>query len=186
MAVVYDPLSEDFRTDRASVYRRMREEDPAYFDPARGMAALSRFEDVRAAAADWQTFSAVTAEAKILRPIITDMDPPLHTQRRANLARAFSPKRMADLEPRLREIARSLTSGFSTRGSCDLIGEFAAPFPSRVMGDLMGIPDELLGDCRKITDAVMRIEGPEGNASPVEMADQLFGALVAARRREPG
>jgi cytochrome P450 len=93
---------------------------------------------------------------------------------------------MADLEPRLREIARSLTAAFAERGSCDIIGEFAAPFPSRVMGELMGIPDELLDECRKITDAVMRIEAPEGNASPVERADALFGELITARRRRPG
>jgi cytochrome P450 len=182
----YDPLSLDFRVDRTGVYRRLRDEAPCYVDPGGGFAALSRFEEVRSAALDWRTFSAVTAEAKILRPIINDMDPPLHTDRRGNLARAFTPKRVADLEPRLRQIARSLIEEFAGSGSCDLIAEFAAPFPSRVMGELIGIPGELLDACRAITDAVMRIEGPEGNASPVEQADAIFGPLVEQRRAEPG
>jgi cytochrome P450 len=185
MAVKYDPLSAEFRSDREGVYRRLRDEAPVYLDPAGRYAALSRFDDVRDAALDWQRFSAVTAEAKILRPIINDMDPPLHTERRKNLSRAFTRRRVAEMEPRLREIARSLIGAFAGRGSCDLVAEFAALYPSMVMGRLIGIPDELLDECRRITDAVMRIEGPEGNASPVERADAIFSVLVEQRRREP-
>lgn len=181
----YDPLSESFRQDREGTYRALRDEAPVHLDPAGRVAALSRFEDVRAAAADWATYSAVTAESKILRPIINDMDPPLHTDRRANLARAFTPRRVAELEPRLRELARSLLAAFADRGSCDLVAEFAALFPSMVMGELLGVPDDLLAECRSITDAIMRIDGPEGNASPVERADALFGPLVAERRASP-
>src|SRR5919108_3746485 len=185
MAVRYDPLSEQFRRDRVGAYRRLRDEAPAYVDHDRQLAALSRFEDVRAAALDWQTFSAVTAEAKILRPIINDMDPPLHGERRANLSRAFTPRRVAGLEPRVRQIARSLIDAFADRGSCDLVAEFAALLPSQVMGELIGIPDARLDECRAITDAVMRIEGPEGNVSPVEQSDAIFGELIAERRRAP-
>lgn len=185
MPVRYDPLSDEFRAHRADVYRALRDEAPVYLDPDGRFAALSRFDDVRAAAVDWQTFSAVTAEAKILRPIINDMDPPLHGRKRANLSRAFTPKRVADLEPRLRQIAGELVAGFAGRGSCDLIEEFAALYPSRVIGELIGIPDDLLAECRAITDSVMRIAGPEGNASPVERADAVFGKLVAERRAAP-
>jgi hypothetical protein len=186
MSVKYDPLSDDSRRDREDVYRRLREEAPVYLDPDGRFAALSRFEDVRNAALDWKSYSAVTAEAKILRPIINDMDPPLHTDRRANLSRAFTRKRVAEMEPRLRDIARFLIAEFAGRGQCDVIAEFAALFPSMVMGQLIGIPDELLAECRHITDAVMRIEGPEGNASPVERADAVFAQLAAERRRTPG
>ena len=185
MAVKYDPLGPEFRADREGVYRRLRDEAPVYFDADGRYAALSRFEDVRNAAMDWKRYSAVTAEAKILRPIINDMDPPLHTDRRKNLSRAFTPRRVAEMEPRLRQIARSLIDAFAERGSCDLVAEFAALYPSMVMGQLIGIPDELLAECRHITDAVMRIEGPEGNASPVERADVVFSALVEERRRAP-
>lgn len=185
MRPLYDPLSEQFRTDRAGTYRRLREEAPCYLDPSGRFAALSRFDDVRSAALDWGTFSAVTAEAKILRPIINDMDPPLHSQRRSNLSRAFTPRRVAALEPRVRAIAQELISQFAERGSCDLISEFAALLPSRVMGELIGIPEDLLAECREITDAVMRIEGPAGNASPVERSDAIFSRLIAERRQAP-
>lgn len=185
MPVRYDPLSEELRRDREGVYRRLRDEAPAYLDPDGRFAALSRFDDVRNAAVDWQTFSAVTAEARILRPIISDLDPPRHGERRGLLARAFTPKRVADLEPRLREMARSLVAAFADRGSCDVMADFASLFPSMVMGELMGLPPELLGEFRSITESVMRIRGPEDNASPVERADAAFGPLLAARRAEP-
>jgi len=184
--IFYDPLSDEFRNDRAGTYRRIRDAGPVYFDSDGRFAALSRFEQVRWAAVDWKSFSAVTAEAKILRPIINDMDPPLHGDRRSNLARAFTPRRVLDLEPRVRTIARELISSFASRGSCDLVAEFAGSFPSRVIGELIGIPEDLLGDCHSITDAVMRIHGPEGNANPVQRADALFGDLIARRRAEPG
>ena len=144
MAVVYDPLSDEFRAQRVDIYRRLRDEAPVYLDPAGHFAALSRFDDVRAAALDWSTFSAITAEAKILRPIISSMDPPVHSARRGNLARAFTPRRVADLEQRLRAIARTLIAGFVARGSCDYVAEFAALFPSMVMGELLGLPHEVL------------------------------------------
>lgn len=182
---LYDPLSETFRTDRAAVYRRLRNEAPNYLDPDGRFAALSRFDDVRSAALDWKVFSAVTPEAKILRPIINDMDPPLHGQRRGNLARAFTPRRMVDLEPRVRSIAREIVGAFADRGSCDLVGEFAAVFPSRVIGELIGIPEHLLEECRSITDAVMRIAGPEDNASPVERAEVIFRQVIDERRSQP-
>ncbi|MCB0994277.1 MAG: cytochrome P450, partial [Acidimicrobiales bacterium] len=185
MAATYDPLSDDFRQGRLDVYRALREEAPVYLDPAGRFAALSRFDDVRAAAADWKTFSALTAEASILHPVISSMDPPLHTDRRSNLARAFTPRRVAALEPRLRELARSLIAAFADRGTCDFVKEFAALFPSMVMGELLGLPDEVLDECRSITDDIMRVVVPEGNRPTIERADAVFAPLIAARRAEP-
>lgn len=185
MDLVYDPMAPDFGSHRLEIYRRLRDESPVYFDPGGRFAALTRFEDVRSAATDWQTFSSVTAESQVLRPIISSMDPPRHGERRANLARAFTPRRVTVLEPRLRELARSLIAGFAPRGSCDYVGEFAALFPSMVMGELLGLPDEVLAECRSITDDIMRVTAPEDNASPVERADAVFAPLIAARRDEP-
>jgi hypothetical protein len=185
MVVRYDPLSAAFRDDREGVYRRLRDEAPVYLEPDGRFAALSRFDDVRAAANDWATYSAVTAEAKILRPIINDLDPPRHGERRGLLARAFTPRRVAELEPRVRAVARALAADIAPRGSCDVVADFAAVFPSLVIAALMGISDELLPECRAISDSVMRIRGPEDNASPVELADALFRPLIAARRADP-
>jgi cytochrome P450 len=73
MAVSYDPLSQEFRLDRVGVYRRLRDEAPAYLSPGGRFAALSRSDDVRSAALDWQTFSAVTAEGAFDHPETFDI-----------------------------------------------------------------------------------------------------------------
>jgi cytochrome P450 len=185
MAIVYDPMSPGFHADRVGVYRRMRDEAPVFFDPDGRFVALTRYDDVRAAGLDWQTFSSITAESAVLRPIISSMDPPLHTNRRGNLARAFTPRRVAELEPRLRARARSLVAAFAERGTCDLVADFAALFPSMVMAELLGLPDEVLAECRSITDDIMRIRTPEENRSPVQRADAVFLPLIEARRSEP-
>jgi cytochrome P450 len=185
MPVRYDPMTDLFRADRTAVYRRLRDEAPVYVDPQGRWTALSRFDDVRAAALDWQTYSALTAESKILRPIISSMDPPLHTERRANLARAFTPRRVAALEPRLREIARGLVAGFAGRGSCDAVAEFTSRFPSMVMAELLGLPADAVDECRSITDDIMRLRSPEDNRSPVERTDAVFSPLIAQRRSQP-
>jgi cytochrome P450 len=186
MPLRYDPMTDLFRSDRIALYRQLRDEAPVFVDPQGRWTALSRFDDVRAAALDWQTFSALTAESKILRPIISSMDPPLHTEKRSNLARAFTPRRVAALEPRLRELARSLIAGFAGRGSCDAVAEFTAQFPSMVMAELLGLPAEVVDECRSITDDIMRLRSPEDNRSPVERADAVFAPLIAARRTAPG
>jgi cytochrome P450 len=185
MAIVYEPMSPEFHADRLGVYRRMRDDAPVFFDPAGRFVALTRYDDVRAAGLDWQTYSSITAESAVLRPIISSMDPPLHTNRRGNLARAFTPRRVAELEPRLRSRARALVAAFAERGSCDIVADFAALFPSMVMAELLGLPDEVLAECRSITDDIMRIRTPEENRSPVQRADAVFLPLIEARRTEP-
>lgn len=183
---VYDPVSDEFRRDRYGVYRRLRDDHPVYADPAGRFHTISRFDDVRRASVDWKTFSAVTAESKVLRPIINDMDPPLHTDRRGNLARAFTPRRVAEMETGLRALARRLIDGFASKGECDFVAEFAAQFPSLVMANLLGLPDDVIDECRAITDAVMRIDSPEGNASPAARCDAVFAPLIEQRRAAPG
>ena len=178
-------MSDEFKAHRAEIYRRMRDEQPAYRDPDDRFWALSRYADVRGAAADPARFTAVTAEAKILKPIMTDMDPPQHTALRNVLSRAFTPRRVTSLEPRVREIARELVGPMATRGRCDLIAEFAALFPSRVIGELMGIPPEMLDDFRELTDKVMRLRTPEGNVGVADRIYELFATLLAERRRQP-
>jgi hypothetical protein len=185
MAIVYDPMSPEFHADRVGIYRRMRDEAPVFFDPDGRVVALTRYDDVRAAGLDWQTYSSITAESAVLRPIISSMDPPLHTDRRGNLARAFTPRRVAELEPRLRARARSLVAAFAEQGTCDIVADFAALFPSMVMAELLGLPDEVLAECRSITDDIMRIRTPEENRSPVQRADAVFLPLIEARRSEP-
>src|SRR5690349_21664578 len=142
---VYDPTTARFQTEMHDVYRVLRDEFPVYQDPERRFFAISRFADVWNAVHDWATFSNDhVAEADALMPQMIYMDPPRHTELRALVSRAFTPKRMADLEPRIREVARELLDRFAGTGRCDLVADYAAPLPSTVIGEAIGVPPEHL------------------------------------------
>ena len=75
-----------------------------------------------------------------LLPMLTQLDPPKHDQLRDLLWKAFTPRRIAALEPRVREIARELIAGFAAERQCDLLDRFARHLPSRVISEMIGVP----------------------------------------------
>ena len=183
---VYDPTTARFQTELRDVYRVMRDEFPVYRDPEGRFYALTRFADVWNAVHDWAAFSNDhEAEADALMPQMIYMDPPRHTELRALVSRAFTPKRMADLEPRIRELARELIDRFAGTGSCDLVADFAAPLPSTVIGEAIGVPDEHLESFRDWTEQFISITGPEDFAEAAAKIYGLFGELLAERKASP-
>src|SRR3954447_23624821 len=144
---LYNPAAAGFADRMREVYRVMRDDFPVYEDPRGRFFALSRFEDVRRASVDWGTFSsAAKLENSYLKPSMAGMDPPQHGEMRAVISKGFTPSRVTRLEPRIREIASRLIDAFIDRGECDIIAEFGALFPSLVMGELLGVPDESVAD----------------------------------------
>ena len=181
---VYDPTTAAFQTDMHEVYRELRDHHPAYVD-RNGTYVLSRFDDVWRAVHDWETFSSDhVAEAAQQLPSMIYMDPPRHAALRALVSRAFTPKRVADLEPRVRQVARQLLADVGDR--FDLAHEFAAPLPSIIMGELIGVPEQHRESFRQWTEAFIEVTGPEDIAGRVENIYGLFGTLLEERRRRPG
>jgi cytochrome P450 len=83
----------------------------------------------------------VLAEGWPDMPIIVESDPPLHTRIRRPISRAFTPRRIAEMEPRIREIAEALVDGFADDGEADVVDRFAWPLPLQVIGELVGVPE---------------------------------------------
>ena len=130
MSFVYDPADPAFAAQAHDVYRVLRDEHPVYSDPQGRFVALSRFDDVRAAALDWERFSSAgKVELQYTKPTLNSLDPPRHGQLRALLARAFTPKRVAELEPEVRSIASELVAALVDREECDAMLDFAALLP---------------------------------------------------------
>ena len=183
---LYNPAAAGFADRIRDVYRVMRDDFPVYEDPRGRFYALSRFEDVRQAAVDWETFSsAAKLENSYLKPSMAGMDPPQHGEMRAVISKGFTPSRVARLEPRIREIATRLIDGFIDRGSCDVISEYAWLLPSMVMGELIGIPDEMVAVCRELTDVNMKKTAPRQSAPAAARGYEIFAELLDERRRRP-
>jgi cytochrome P450 len=164
----------------------MRDEFPVYEDPRGRFYALTRFEDVRQASVDWATFSsAAKLENSYLKPSMAGMDPPQHGEMRAVISKGFTPSRVTRFEPRIREIARRLIDAFIDRGTCDVISEYAWLLPSMVMGELIGVPDDLVAECRELTDVNMRKTAPRQSAPAAARGYEIFAELLAERRRRP-
>src|SRR5439155_7211228 len=152
---VYDPSTVAFQDEIWDVYRRLRDEFPLFHDTAKNQYVLSRFEDVWRAVHDWETFSSDVAEANSLLPQMIYFDPPRHTEMRALVSRAFTPRRVAEIEPLVRRTAHQLLDEIAEHDRCDVQHDFAAVLPSAVIARMIGLPDELVATFRGWTDSFL-------------------------------
>jgi cytochrome P450 len=97
---------------------------------------------------------------------LLNIDPPDHTRLRRLVSKAFTPRRVALFEPRVREITDRLIDGFAERGEADLIHEFAFPLPIYAICDLLGVPAEDQDDFRDWAGMMLRHERPGQGAGP--------------------
>src|SRR5207253_6269650 len=104
------------------------------------------------------------------------MDPPRHTRMRALVSRGFTPRRVADLEPRIREIARGYLNRLRDERRCDFISDFAGRLPMDVIGEMLGVPVLDRDELRAWADQVVhRDDGVEGIPdSAVEAVSNLL------------
>src|SRR5688572_20143838 len=159
--VYYDPYDAAIDADPYPTFRRLREEAPLYYNEPHDFFALSRYEDVERAAVDRDTF--ISGRGAVLEIIKADMemppgvvifeDPPTHTIHRSLLSRVFTPKKVAALEPKIRELCAECLDPQIGSGGFDLIADFGAVMPMRVIGMLLGVPEE---DQQAIRDRVDR------------------------------
>jgi cytochrome P450 family 130 len=116
---------------------------------------------------------------------MNSFDPPHHTQLRALISRGFTPRRVSDLEPSIRALARTLLDNFVEQGKGDAIADYAALLPSMVMGKLIGLPDDVVPICRQLTDEFMHHTQPSDALEPATRSYEIFAELFEQRRRQP-
>ncbi len=143
----YDPFSDEFKADPFPVYDWMREEAPVYYSERWGWWALSRFEDVRAAATDPETFLSYegididdTAKDQSGPGFLPDIDNPRHDELRAVIQPFFLPRRIAEREDAIRAVIREHIAPWRDRGHVDLAQELAWPTPNDVFFAVLGLP----------------------------------------------
>jgi cytochrome P450 len=162
--VYYDPYDVEIDADPYPVFRRLREEAPLYRNDKYDFYALSRFEDVERGLVDRETY--ISGRGAILELIKADIemppgvilfeDPPIHTMHRGLLSRVFTPKKMNALEPKIRELCAQSLDPLVGAGRFDFIRDLGAQMPMRVIGMLLGIPEQDQEAIRDRADADLR------------------------------
>ena len=167
-------------------YRQMRETQPVHFDPNWGGWHVFRYADVTRILNDHATFSSdenryAPVEYRDDTPIgssILRMDPPRHRQLRSLVSLAFTPRMVAQMEPRIQEITDALLNQVADKGQMDVIKDLAYPLPVTVIAELLGIPVELREDFKRWSDAL--VGGGEGTTQEeMQALMQEVGGMFA-------
>jgi cytochrome P450 len=190
-------LSPDVRRNPFPWYDEVRRVSPVLHDPNSNIWMLFDYDSVKRAMDDHETFS-----SRVVPPTggapewLVFLDPPRHSRLRALVSRAFAPRSIAALEPRVRELSASLLDALGDREEMDLVEEYATPLPVLVIADLMGIPAGDRARFERWSHAIVNlsyaIAGGEVAMRAVrehapmraEMTDYL-NRLVAERRATP-
>jgi cholest-4-en-3-one 26-monooxygenase len=190
-------------------FKRLRGACPVHFTrelteyPSEaGFWSVTTADDVHAVSRDWETFSSATGitaltdailPLQLTQAMFIGMDPPKHDRLKALFQRGFTPKRIAEHEPAIRDITRGVLDRLEGRETCDLVGDVAQPVVARVIGSFMGTAPEddvvwarLMNTTLGAGDPDMN---PEGISTVMERdVPEIFrrcGELIAERRERP-
>jgi len=192
----YDPYDIDIDADPYPVFGRLREEAPLYYNERYDFYAVSRFEDVERGLADAKRYP--SGRGAILELIKADMemppgtvifeDPPVHTIHRSLLSRVFTPRRVAALEPKIRELCAQSLDPLVGGGGFDFVADLGAQMPMRVIGMLFGIPEEDQEAIRERADATLRTEAgqPMHVSQTPTFGSDMFAEYIDWRVEHPG
>jgi cytochrome P450 len=181
--------------DPYPLYRDAREQAGVFYADALGMWVVTRYDDVRAVLTDSGRFSSeylirtphvpahgVTDILRLGHPevrILLNQDPPDHARARTLVAKAFSPRRVRALQPRLQEITDRLVGAFAGDGHADLVKQLSWPLPLQVICELIGLPLDDAEKVRAWTDDLARLTS--FGATAQEQRDAARGSVAFER-----
>jgi cytochrome P450 len=155
----FDPLDPTFLADPYAVLDALPvEQEPVFYAPALDYYVVTRYADVEAVFLDPQTYSAGAAQLPLVplvpealeilaagghrpRPSMVSLDPPAHTRLRRPASRAFTPRRVAAMEDRIRGTVDELLDAVDPRAPFDLVAALAFPLPASIVFSFMGVPE---------------------------------------------
>ncbi len=178
--VYYDPYDVDITNDPYPTFRRLRDEAPLYFNEQHRFYALSRFDDVERGLVDRSTYISgrggilelIQAGIEMPPGVVIFEDPPTHTIHRSLMSRVFTPKKVQALEPKLRELCAAKMDPLRDADGFDFIADMGSWIPMRVIGMLLGVPEEDQEEVRKRVDRNLRTEA----GKPMDVGDKVVDA----------
>ncbi len=177
-------------------YRELRATAPVYWNDVTNFWALLKYEDVRFVSSNPALFSSAKGitipDPAIPSPVqegnLIFSDPPRHRQLRKLINSGFTRRRVAILEPKIREIVRGVLDGIEPGSVHEFAEEIAAPLPTRMIAELIGAPPDDWEQFRAWSDAATGTADPDVELDSLVAMGQLFEyfqKLIAARRADP-
>ncbi|WP_319453103.1 MULTISPECIES: cytochrome P450 [unclassified Mycobacterium] len=195
----YDPYDFEIDADPYPVFRQLRDEAPLYRNDKYGFYALSRYDDVKTASVDWQTYHSgrgsvleiIKSGAPIPSGFILFEDPPAHDVHRALLAKVFTPRRIAEIEPKVRSFCATTLDRLGGQMGFDFVADYGSKIPMRTIGMMLGIPDADQEQHRHLVDESLKLyEGDHfsarGSSAMSDLLDpERFGSYIDFRAQNP-
>jgi cytochrome P450 len=205
--VMFNPFEPGFFDDPYRQYATLRERDPVHRSPLE-VWVLFRYDDVvrtlRDASLSVQVDNATpTARMQMFAEqapgevergahSILNIDPPDHTRLRRLVSKAFTPKMVSELRPRVQALVDDALDSMAARGEADVIGDLAFPLPFTVISEMLGMPDgnrdEVRGWSHTLTKTLDPILTPEEVQAALSASDNMQAhvqAVLAWKREHP-
>jgi cytochrome P450 len=176
-----DLFADDVLVDPYPVYTELRERGPVVRLPRNDVYALTRYDVIRAALADWESFSSTSiAFNPMANQALTGTslasDPPVHTRLRATLTENLSPRALRGLKGRIEAKADALVADLVEKGSFEAVDALARAFPLEVVADLIGFTGHVRDNMLRWGQAAMQVLGPMNHrtAESFPIAGELY------------
>jgi cytochrome P450 family 142 subfamily A polypeptide 1 len=176
-----DILAPDLYDNPWATYRWLRDNAPLYRDVTNDLWVVSRHADVFEVSRRSDLWSA----AQGVRPkVAADMslialDDPEHTRQRRLINRGFTPRRVREIAPHIRDLANRIIDDVASSGEIDFVEDFAAHVPLIVISEMMGLDPETRDRMYRWSDAMMAGDGHEGDDPELHAAAVAFGEFAA-------
>jgi len=200
-----------FREHPDEIYDALREHAPIYRDDIYGRALLTRFDDVREVlrhkkfgvdarkshADSYVRRLAATGVSEgegrtPYEPPLVLLDDPAHRRIRGLLSKAFTPRAIEVMRPRIHALSAELLAELADESEVDFIARFAGPLPTMIIAEMLGIPRSHCANLKRWSEMILQGYDPERDAMTQQRLREsylgmsaLFRETVAARRRAP-
>jgi len=205
----FNPFAPGMLADPYAMYRALREHDPIHRSEMMESWVLTRYDDIDAVLMDNRFSSdrtrAETQFSQLMREqqeqygpmsnaqTMLTSDPPDHTRLRKLVSKAFTPRAVENLRPRIQEIVDFVLAEVGERGKFEIIHDLAYPLPVIVIAEMLGVPPEDRHRFKDWSDTVVAtLGGPftppevmEAGRKAIDELAEYFSHIIAERRAEP-
>jgi pimeloyl-[acyl-carrier protein] synthase len=200
--IYFNPWDEAYRANPYPHYKPLYGRPPYLLNLFAPMALVGRYQDAARILRDHERFSSVPPMSPFIQerlevfgtaPRVVFSDPPIHTRLRRLVSRAFTPKRIRDLEPRICDYTKILLDRVAQKGTFEVMGDLANPLPVMVIAEILGVPPQDYLTFKQWSDRVIESDNTPPGAPLPEIVKTAFRSLreyfvneIEKRRRSPG